>query len=207
MNKPLLSIASEDTWRIGIKEQVVRNLITLIGEDPTREGLQETPRRFLEALTEWTSGYDKEPADILKTFIDGSEHCDALVFQGSIPIYSHCEHHLTPFFGVAHVAYIPSGRIVGLSKLARLVDIFAKRLQVQERITNQVANALVDNLAPIGVGVVLQCRHLCMESRGVQKAGTITITSALRGALKDEASARAEFMSMVVASSQGFRAI
>lgn len=166
-----------------------------------REGLRDTPERFARAWEEWTAGYAQSPADVLKTFEDGAEHYDEMLLQRDIPLYSHCEHHLAPFFGVAHIAYIPAGRIVGLSKLSRLVDVFARRLQVQERMTNQIADALDRVLAPIGVAVVLECRHLCMESRGIERAGTLTKTSALRGAIKTQPETRAEFYSMLAADS------
>jgi GTP cyclohydrolase I len=172
-------------------------LLHYIGEDPKRGGLQETPGRFLRAWKEWTSGYGQDPADILKVFEDGAQNYDAMVIVKGLPVFSHCEHHLAPFFGVAHIGYIPNGRIVGLSKIARLVDIFARRLQVQERMTNQIADALQDNLNPVGVGVILRCRHMCMESRGIQRQGSETITSAMRGALHDEVSARAEFLNLI----------
>lgn len=175
-------------------------LIAQVGEDPSREGLLETPERAARAWEEWTSGYGVDPAAVLKDFADGSENYDELVFQGGIPLWSLCEHHMAPFFGVAHVGYIPSGRVVGLSKLARLVDVFARRLQVQERLTVQVARALEDALHPRGVGVVLQCRHSCMESRGIRRIGSVTTTSALLGDFRSEPEARAEFMSMVNAS-------
>lgn len=161
----------------------------------SRSGTEETPIRMAKALMDMTSGYDERPEDVLKTFEDGAEHYDQMVFQGSIPFYSLCEHHVVPFFGVAHIGYIPSGRIAGLSKLARLVELFAKRLQVQERLTSQIANALNENLKPVGVGVVIKARHMCMESRGVKKPGTITYTSALLGAIREEA--RGEFMHFV----------
>lgn len=180
----------------------VRQLLEWIGEDPDREGLKETPNRYLEAWKFWTSGYGKDPAEILKVFEDGSENYSELVFQGNIAMHSLCEHHLAPFYGVVHIGYIPDGRIIGLSKLARLVEIFARRLQVQERLGCQIADALMDNISPIAVGVVLQCRHLCMESRGVQKIGTVTTTSVLRGGLKDSMDARAEFMTLVQIASQ-----
>jgi len=188
-------------------EDVVQRLLAYIGEDPNREGLRETPIRFLKAWKEWASGYAQNPAEILKTFVDGSEKYDEFVFQGSIPFFSHCEHHCAPFFGVAHIGYIPNGRVVGLSKLARLLDVFARRLQVQERISVNVVDALMEHLRPLGAGVVLQARHLCMESRGIQKIGTITTTSALRGVVKDEPEVRAEFMSFVSNSSQGVRGV
>jgi len=179
-------------------------LLRHIGEDPSREGLLETPERAARAWAEWTSGYAQDPAAVLKSFEDGSQGYDELVFQGNIPCYSHCEHHLAPFFGVAHVGYIPRGRVVGLSKLSRLVDVFARRLQVQERLTVQVAEALQEVLNPRAVGVVLECRHMCMESRGIQRTGTVTKTSALLGEFRSEPDARAEFMAMVT-SARGSR--
>lgn len=171
-------------------------LLQYIGEDPNRGGLLETPKRFLKAWDHYASGYNQAPADVLKVFEDGAERVDEMVLVRGIPVYSHCEHHLAPFFGTAMVGYIPNGRIVGLSKLSRLVDIFARRLQVQERLTNQIADALVEHLAPKGVGVVIRCRHLCMEARGVQRQGTDTVTSAMRGVLKDDHNARSEFLQL-----------
>lgn len=182
---------------LGSAEDIPRRLLEFIGEDPDRGGLQETPARFLKAWSFWTKGYHERPEDVLKVFADGAEGVDELVLVKDIPVYSQCEHHLAPFFGKAHVAYIPNGRIVGLSKLSRLVDVYARRLQVQERLTTQVANALDTHLLPKGVGVVLECQHLCMESRGVQRAGAVTVTSAVRGVLKDDASARAEFLRLI----------
>lgn len=172
-------------------------LLEYIGEDPQRGGLLETPKRFLKAWDHHTSGYGQDPAEILKVFKDGAEKCDEMVLIRNIPVYSHCEHHLAPFFGVAHVGYIPKGGIVGLSKLSRLVDVFARRLQVQERLTNQIADALVKHLAPLGVAVVIECRHLCMESRGIQQQGSSTITSAMRGAIREDSKARAEVMALI----------
>lgn len=177
--------------------KIITNLLTFIGEDPSRGGLIETPARTLRAWQDWTSGYGKNPKDILKCFEDGAEGYDQMVLIKDLPVYSTCEHHMASFFGKAHVAYIPNKRIVGLSKISRLVDIFAKRLQVQERLTNQIADALHEHLKPKGVGVVVECRHLCMESRGIQRQGATTTTSALRGALQKEDSARAEFMRLI----------
>lgn len=168
-----------------------------------REGLRETPQRFLKAWAHWTSGHKVNVTGLLKTFGDGAERYDEMVFVGAIPFYSTCEHHLATFFGVAHVAYIPTDRVVGLSKIPRLVDAFARRLTVQERITVQVADALDTVLRPKGVGVVLQARHMCMESRGVNKPGAITTTCALRGGLKNSADARSEFMQMVANATKG----
>lgn len=184
-------------------EELIREFINRLDSAPEREGLKETPERVVKAWRFFCSGYEQSPADVLKTFEDGSENYDQLLFQANIPISSNCEHHLQNFSGVAHIAYVPNGKVVGLSKLSRLADIFARRLQVQERLTQQIAEALMEHLQPKGVGVVLQMKHHCMEARGVQKIGTITMTSALRGCVKDEAECRAEFMSLVVASSQG----
>lgn len=177
-------------------KQAIGELLLSIGEDPERGGLKETPHRAAKAWEHWTEGYRTNPRDVLKTFNDGAESCDQMVLLKDIPVYSHCEHHLAPFFGVAHVAYIPRQRIVGLSKLSRLVDVFARRLQVQERMTNQVADALFDGLSPEGVGVLVKCRHLCMESRGIARAGVETVTCALRGVMRKDGSARTEFLSL-----------
>lgn len=181
------------------QEGVIRQLLTIIGEDPNREGLLETPARVIKAWGHWCQGYHQDPAAVLKTFEDGAEGCDEMVIVKGIELYSHCEHHMAPFFGVAHVAYIPNKRIVGLSKLARVVDIFSQRLQVQERLTNQIANIIDETLQPVGVGVVIEAKHFCMCSRGVGKQGSTTITSALRGVLKDKPAARAEFLALTKA--------
>jgi GTP cyclohydrolase IA len=178
-------------------EDNVRRLLQFVGEDPLRGGLLETPKRVAKAWQHWTSGYDKDPAAELKVFEDGADGCDEMVIVKDVPFYTHCEHHMAPFFGTASVAYIPNGKIVGLSKISRIVDIFARRLQVQERLTNQIADAINDNLDPKGVGVIITARHLCMESRGICQQGHSTVTSALRGVLKDKPEARAEFMSLV----------
>jgi GTP cyclohydrolase I len=175
----------------------IRSLLQLLDPDADREGLRETPDRVLKAWKEWTAGYHVDTDLLLKTFKDGADSYDEMVFVGCIPFYSTCEHHLAPFFGVAHVGYIPSGSIVGLSKLPRLVDAFARRLSVQERITTQIAETLVKVLKPRGCGVVLQARHMCMESRGINRPGTVTTTAAMRGALKTEPDARAEFYKMI----------
>lgn len=209
-NKPFFALFDkatfcEDEWLVfpwegstqGSAEDVPVRLLQYIGEDPTRGGLLETPKRFLKAWDHWASGYGVDPAQVLKVFEDGAEKCDELVLVKDIPVYSHCEHHLAPFFGVAHVGYIPNGRIVGLSKISRVVDVFSRRLQVQERLTNQISDAIQDALSPIGVGVVIECRHMCMESRGIQRQGATTITSAMRGAFRDNPEARAEFYSLI----------
>lgn len=189
---------------IGSAEDIVTRLLQFIGEDPTRGGLRETPARVIKAWRdEWASGYKKDPKEILKQFDDGGEKYDEMILVRDIPVYTHCEHHLAPFFGVAHVAYIPSGRIVGLSKLSRLVDIFARRLQVQERLTTQIAEALKENLLPKGVAVMLKCRHLCMESRGIKQEGSSTVTSKMLGAFLEKPEARAEFLSAINGGSHG----
>lgn len=184
----------EGTEERSVDDAVVR-LLQFMGEDPERGGLLETPSRVAKAWRFWTSGYGKKPEDVLKCFEDGADRVDEMVVVRDIPFYSHCEHHLAPFFGTATVAYVPNGKIVGLSKLSRLVDIYARRLQVQERLTNQVADALADVLGARGAGVIVRARHMCMESRGVCQQGHSTVTSALRGALLDT-EPRAEFLSL-----------
>lgn len=170
-------------------------LLQAIGEDVKREGLSETPSRVAKAWAQWTAGYNEDPQAILKSFESGTY--DQMVVVRDIPVYSKCEHHLADIFGTATVAYIPNGRVVGLSKLSRLVNIFARRLQVQERMTDQVADALhQSDLKPIGVGVHMKCRHMCMESRGVCQTGQYTLTTSLRGELR-EGDPRAEFMRLV----------
>lgn len=178
-------------------EEAVRTLLSYTGEDPHREGLVETPSRVAKAWAFWTSGYGQSAADLLKTFEDGAAGTDQMVVRKNIPLYSKCEHHLADIVGVATVAYIPTGRIVGLSKLDRLVTMYARRLQVQERLTNQIADAIAEHLKPLGVGVWVSARHMCIESRGVQHADSTTITSALRGVVLTDPSARAEFFAMV----------
>ena len=180
---------------VGSFEDTIKRLLQFVGEDAERGGLLETPKRVAKAWQSWTSGYGQDPGDVLKVFEDGAEGANEMVMVRDIPFYSHCEHHMAPFFGTATIAYIPDGKIVGLSKLSRVLDIFAKRLQVQERLTTQVADALVEHLAPKGVGVIINARHMCMESRGVCKQGHSTTTSALRGVML-EGAPRAEFLSL-----------
>jgi GTP cyclohydrolase I len=178
-------------------EAAVRELLFAIGEDPDREGLRETPGRVARAARELYAGLNQDPADVLSTTfsIDHEE----LIIVRDIPMYSTCEHHLLPFHGVAHIGYIPAedGKVTGLSKLGRLVEVFARRPQVQEQITTQVADALVTHLGAQGVIVVIEAEHLCMSMRGVQKPGSRTITSAVRGQLRDPAT-RAEAMSLLL---------
>jgi GTP cyclohydrolase I len=177
-------------------QAAVRELLLAIGEDPDRDGLQDTPARVARAYAEVFAGLDMTPDDVLSTTFEIGH--DELVLVRDIDVYSTCEHHLVPFHGVAHVGYIPSkdGRVTGLSKLARLVDVFARRPQVQERMTTQIADALMERLQPRGVVVVVECEHLCMAMRGIRRPGTRTITSAVRGQLLDPAS-RAEAMSLI----------
>lgn len=193
----LTNLADGNPKSVAGLEATIGQMLTYLDPDASRGGLAETPKRVAKAWAHWTSGYNKNPADVLKVFSDGAENCDEMVVVRNIPFYSHCEHHLAPIIGHAHVAYIPNGKIVGLSKLNRVVDIFARRLQVQERLTNQIADALQDNLMPLGVGVVIEARHMCMESRGVCQQGHTTTTSALRGAMREDAATRAEFMALV----------
>jgi len=174
----------------------VETLLRYLGEDPEREGLRETPSRFVAAMEAYTAGMALTPDKILKTFADGAEGTNELVIVHNIPFLSICEHHLAPVTGIAHVGYIPSGKIVGLSKLARLTNIFARRLQVQERATQQIADALVEHLQPVGVGVLVRAAHGCMSHRGVMIHGSVTTTSAMRGALLEEPAARAEFLAL-----------
>lgn len=178
--------------------KAVRDLLSAVGEDPDREGLRDTPERVARAYREVFAGMWQDPADVLTTSFESGH--DELVLVKDIEVRSTCEHHLVPFSGVAHVGYIPGhqGRITGLSKLARLVDVFARRPQVQERMTTQVADALMELLEPRGVIVVIECEHLCMSMRGIRKPGSRTVTSAVRGQLRDPTT-RAEAMSLIVA--------
>ncbi|MFB9906199.1 GTP cyclohydrolase I FolE [Allokutzneria oryzae] len=180
-------------------EAAVRELLAAVGEDPSREGLRDTPARVARAYRELFAGLYTEPDSVLdKTFDESHEE---LVLVTDIPVYSTCEHHLLPFHGVAHVGYIPNarGRVTGLSKLARLIDLYARRPQVQERLTSQVADALVRRLDPRGVIVVVQAEHLCMGMRGIKKPGSRTTTSAVRGLMRDSASTRAEAIELIKA--------
>jgi GTP cyclohydrolase I len=178
-------------------EAAVRELLFAIGEDPDREGLRDTPARVARAYAEVTAGIRMQPSDVLSTTFEMGH--DELVLVRDIEMWSLCEHHLLPFTGVAHIGYIPgaNGRVVGLSKLARLLEVFARRPQVQERLTTQVADALEELLEPMGTVVVIEAQHLCMSSRGVRKAGAATVTSSVRGILRSDLAARAEAMSLI----------
>lgn len=174
-------------------EALVRRELELLGEDPKREGLQRTPARVAAALKWMTQGYASSAEEVVGTGIFKEEH-DNMIMVRDIELYSMCEHHMLPFFGKAHVAYIPNGKIVGLSKIPRIVDVYAQRLQVQERLTEQIAEGLCSVLHPAGVGVVIEAYHLCMMMRGVQKQNSKTITSALRGAFREDPKTRDEFL-------------
>ncbi len=174
----------------------VRAIIESMGEDPDREGLKRTPERVEEAYRWMTRGYEMSVADVVGGGVFEESH-ENMILVRDIELYSMCEHHLLPFFGRAHVAYLPKGRIIGLSKLPRIVEIFSRRLQVQERLTDQVADAVMDVLEPAGAGVVIEASHLCMMMRGVEKQNSTTVTSALRGVFKSDARTREEFLRLV----------
>jgi GTP cyclohydrolase IA len=184
-------------------ERAVREILLAIGEDPDRDGLRDTPARVARACEEQFAGLGQEPESVLTTVFDAGH--DEMVLVRDIDFYATCEHHLIPFFGVAHVGYIPNGKgqLTGLSKLARLVDLYARRPQVQERMTSQVADALMNVLEPSGVIVVIEAEHLCMAMRGVRKPGARTVTSAVRGSFRDSESTRAEAMSLLVSRRGG----
>jgi GTP cyclohydrolase IA len=178
-------------------EAAVRTLIAWAGDDPTREGLRDTPRRVTDAFTEYFSGYGQDPAEVLARQFEEAGGYDDLVMLRDIRVESHCEHHMAPFLGVAHVAYLPNGRIVGISKIARVVEIFAKRLQTQETMTAQIAEALEGELRPRGVAVLIEAEHQCMSTRGVRQPGVKTITTRFTGELESSASYRDRFLQMV----------
>lgn len=177
-------------------EKLIREMLVKIGEDPDREGLQKTPDRVARAWQEFTVGYDEDPGELVRSALftaTGKE----MVVVNDIDFFSICEHHLLPFFGKAHVAYIPGKKIVGLSKIARVVESYARRLQVQERMTAQIATCLMENLEPLGVAVVLRAQHLCMMMRGVQKQNSNAVTSEMLGCFKNDSKTRAEFLTLI----------
>jgi len=183
-----------------VKEAAIENAVVAIlrqieGDQADREGLYDTPMRVAKAYKEWFAGYSVDIPSLFKAFADGAERCNEMVVLDSIPVQSHCEHHMAPFVGKAIVGYIPNGRIVGLSKIPKLVNAFAKRLQVQERLTNQIADAMMEHLQPKGVGVIIRAEHFCMATRGVHTPGVFTTTSALRGNFYDR-DVRAEFLAL-----------
>jgi GTP cyclohydrolase I len=182
---------------IAAAEAHVRGLLRYLGEDPRREGLRDTPARYVRALNEHFAGYALDPGEYLAKTFEEVEGYDELVLVSDIEVFSHCEHHMVPFVGKAHVGYIPDGRVVGLSKFARVVDVFAKRLQVQEKLTKQIADAIQGHLQPQGVAVILQCQHFCMCYRGVKKPGSWTTTSKLHGLFLIDAAARMELLTLI----------
>lgn len=186
----------EQKNRIDLRMTAVRMLLQSIGEDPIREGLLDTPKRVAKMYEEIFSGYNLNPEEILATTFDESHQ--ELVLVKDISFYSHCEHHMVPFFGKAHVAYIPQGKVVGISKLARLVECYAKRVQIQERMTSSIADDIDQYLIPRGVAVIIEAEHLCMGMRGIKKPGAKTVTSAMRGVFKDDGNnARMELMNLI----------
>jgi len=177
-------------------EELIRELLKLLGEDPTREGLEKTPQRVAESMKFLTSGYRENIKEVLKGAIFEEEY-DEMVIVKDISLYSLCEHHMLPFFGKCHVAYIPKGKIIGISKIPRVVEIFARRLQVQERLTNQIAHTLMEYLDPYGVAVTIEATHLCMAMRGVRKRDAVIITSAMLGAFRTDSKTRMEFLNLI----------
>lgn len=184
-------------------EAAIRTLLRWAGDDPDREGLLDTPRRVVSAFEEWFSGYGADPVDILKRTFEETDGYDEMVLLKDIRFESHCEHHMAPIIGKAHVAYLPDRRVVGISKLARLVEAYAKRLQIQEKMTAQIANAIDEVLQPKGVAVVIAAAHQCMTTRGVHKSGVVMVTSRMLGAFRDNPSTRREFLAMVGSPSGG----
>ena len=178
-------------------EAAVRTLIAWAGDDPSREGLLETPKRVVKSYEEFYEGYDKDPKEILSKVFEEIEGYDEIVLVKDIPLQSHCEHHMVPIIGKAHVAYLPDQRVVGLSKLARVVDMFGKRLQTQETMTAQIADTINDVLKPKGVAVVIDAEHQCMSSRGVNKHGSSTITSRMIGVFRENQKSRMEFLNLI----------
>jgi GTP cyclohydrolase I len=177
-------------------QEAIRAILEAVGEDPLREGLQKTPARVEKAWQFLCAGYGQDPHQVLNGALFQEESNEMVIVRG-IELYSLCEHHLLPFFGKCHIAYLPAGRIVGLSKLARVVDVFARRLQVQERLTSQIARALEEALHPLGVAVVIEARHLCMMMRGVEKQNSLAVTSCMLGEFKENSKTRNEFMELL----------
>lgn len=178
-------------------EEAVRTLIRWAGDDPRREGLIETPNRVVRAFEEWFQGYREDPAELLSKTFEEMNGYDELVILRNIRFESHCEHHLAPIIGQAHIAYLPNRRVVGISKLVRLVEVYAKRLQIQEKMTSQIAQTINDVMQPRGVGVVIEASHECMTTRGVHKTGLTMVTSEMIGALRDDPSTRREFLAVI----------
>ena len=177
-------------------QDVIRQLLVELGEDPSREGLLDTPKRIEQSLRFLTSGYAADVDTVLNNALFTVDYNEMVIVK-DIDFYSLCEHHLLPFFGKCHVAYIPNGKVLGLSKVPRIVDIFARRLQVQERLTNQIAETILDKIQPLGVAVVMEAAHLCMSMRGVEKQNSVAVTSAMLGAFRSDARTRGEFLDLI----------
>lgn len=190
-------LESRSDEQLAKAQEHVRGILSFLGEDPDREGLLDTPARVVRAWGEHFSGYGKDPGEYLAKTFQEVEGYDELVLVSDIEVFSHCEHHMVPFVGKAHVAYVPDGRVVGLSKLARVVEVYAKRLQVQEKLTKQIADAIQGHLEPQGVAVIMQCQHFCMCYRGVKKPGSWTTTSKLHGLFLVDAAARMELFTLI----------
>lgn len=198
-NKPSDGYNKVERWNPAVIKEISEyyyKILKLLGEDPEREGLLKTPERVAKALSFLTRGYQQDPEQILRSAIFKEEYRQMVIVK-DIDIYSMCEHHMLPFFGKAHVAYIPDGQITGLSKIARVVETYAARLQVQERLTTQIRNCIQDNLKPLGVAVVIEAQHMCMQIRGVQKQNSVTTTSAFTGCFLSNLNTREEFMHLI----------
>jgi GTP cyclohydrolase IA len=177
-------------------QELIRELLVEIGEDPEREGLERTPRRVAESYAFLTSGYNADPVELINEAVFSHE-ADQMIIARNIDVYSLCEHHMLPFFGRCHVGYIPDGKVLGVSKIARLVDMYARRLQIQERLTEQIAHAINEAIEPRGVGVTIEARHLCMTMRGVEKTDSLMVTSSVLGSFRASEATRAEFMALI----------
>ena len=195
MTMPKTSISEAEKTQAAL-EKAYLQVLENIGEDPDRDGLKRTPERVAKAIQFLTRGYQEDPAKLLRGALFDVDY-DEMVIVKDIEVFSLCEHHMLPFFGKVHVAYLPKGRVIGLSKIPRLVDVFARRLQVQERLTKQIADAIQDAIEPIGVGVVIEARHLCMMMRGVEKQHSATVTSSMVGAFREQHQTREEFLSLI----------
>lgn len=178
-------------------EALIKQLLIELGEDPEREGLLDTPKRVAKSLKFLTSGYRQNLDEVINGAIFKEESCDEMIILKNIEFYSMCEHHMLPFYGQCHIGYIPQGKIFGVSKLARIVDCFARRLQIQERLTRDVANTILENIMPEGVGVVMEAQHMCMTMRGVEKQDSLMVTSAMLGSFRSEQATRAEFLNLI----------
>ena len=195
MTMPKTTLQEQDQAEAAL-EKAYLEILENIGEDPERDGLKRSPERMAKAIRFLTRGYQEDPAQLLRAALFQVDY-DEMVIVKDIEMFSLCEHHMLPFFGKVHVAYLPKGKVIGLSKIPRLVDVFARRLQVQERLTKQIADAIQDAIDPIGVGVVIEARHLCMMMRGVEKQHSATVTSSMLGAFRNEHETREEFLSLI----------